>query len=302
MKEITRNWPRVGDAALTRRGFCQLAGSLGGLAAAGGLANAFGEPGKQQLRVIAYNVYICTGWPKENRLAQDATRKGQMPERFALELELFEPDILNFSESPKEPVVKEIAERLGMKYVYLPSGQNWPGTIMTRFEIVRSENCPIVGGQRPKDLFTRHWGMAEIRLPDGKTLIVHSAHLHPSDPQIRKREIAEMLRSMQTDLRANRSLLLIGDLNHTPDVEEYKLWQQGGLLDTFAQVGKGVGTTFIADGLDRRIDYVWAAGPIAKQVVDAKPLFQGAFRTNPADPQSFSLSDHLPQMAVFEWE
>ena len=106
----------------------------------------------------------------------------------------------------------------------------------------------------------------------------------------------------RSDLRANRSLLLIGDLNHTPDVEEYKLWQQGGLLDTFAQVGKGVGTTFIADGLDRRIDYVWAAGPIAKQVVDAKPLFQGAFRTNPADPQTFSLSDHLPQMAVFEME
>lgn len=173
---------------------------------------------------------------------------------------------------------------------------------MTRFEIVRSENCPIVGGQRPQDLFTRHWGMAEIRLPDGKTSIVHSAHLHPSDSQIRKREIAEMLRSMQVDLRANRSLLLIGDLNHTPDVEEYKLWQQGGLLDTFAQVGKGVGTTFIADGLDRRIDYVWAAGPIAKQAVESKPLFQGAFRTNPADPQSFSLSDHLPQMAVFELE
>ena len=61
-------------------------------------------------------------------------------------------------------VVKEIADRLGMKYVYFPSGQNWPGALLTRFEIVGSKNCPVVGGERPKDLFTRHWGMAEVRL------------------------------------------------------------------------------------------------------------------------------------------
>ncbi len=78
-----------------------------------------------------------------------------------------------------------------MKYVYFPSGQNWPGALLTRFEIVRSKNCPVVGSERPKELFTRHWGMAEVRWPNGQTLIVHSAHLRPgAEPEIRQREIS----------------------------------------------------------------------------------------------------------------
>ncbi|MHB0959354.1 MAG: endonuclease/exonuclease/phosphatase family protein [Pirellulaceae bacterium] len=293
---------RTGAIQFSRRSFCYLAGSAGGLAVASRLTSAFVQPTKPPLRVIAYNVYECTGWPKDNLLAQNATKMGQMPARFALELGLYEPDIVNLSESPKESVVKEIAERLGMNYVYFPSGQKWPGTIMSRFKIVGSQNCPVVGGQRSQELFTRHWGMAEIQLPEGTSLVVHSAHLHPSNSQIRQQEIAEMLRSMEKDFRDNRSMLLIGDLNHTPQEEEYALWKQGGWIDTFAQVGQGDGLTFKADVLERRIDYVWAAGPIAQQVVESKTLLQGAFRTNPADPHSFSLSDHLPHMAVFAWD
>jgi hypothetical protein len=30
-----------------------------------------------------------------------------------------------------------------------------------------------------------------------------------------------------------------------------------------------------------------------------RPLFEGAFRLNIADKESFALSDHLPQLAVF---
>ncbi len=267
-----------------------------------GRVNASGSSLESQLRVIAYNVYKCTGWPKDRPLAQEATEKGQMPERFALELGLYEPDIINFSESPDESVVKEIAERLGMKSVCFPSGQNWPGAVLSRFEIVRSENCPLVGGERPKNLFTRHWGMAEVRLPHGELLVVHSAHLHPSDSQIRKREVAEVLRAMEQDFRANRSMLLMGDLNHSPDQPEYEMWKKAGWIDTFANVGQGEGLTIKSDKPQWRIDYVWAAGHVAKRVVESRPLFQGAFRTNPADPQSFALSDHLPQLAVFEME
>lgn len=288
---------------LARRDFCWLAGIAGGLAVTMGRVPALGQPPKSQLRVIAYNVFKCTGWPNNRTLAQKATKSGQMAERFALELALYEPDVINFSESPEETVVREIAERLGMNYVYFPSGQNWPGALLTRFEIIGSENCPVVGGERPKELFTRHWGMAEIRLPDELTLVVHSAHLRPgAEPDIRQREIAEMLRSMKSDLEMGKPMLLVGDLNHSPQQPEYEKWRQGGWVDTFAQVGKGEGFTIKADLPKWRIDYVWATGPIAKKVVESKPLYQGAFRLNLADPQSVALSDHLPQLAVFEME
>ena len=42
-----------------------------------------------------------------------------------------------------------------------------------------------------------------------------------------------------------------------------------------------------------------AAGPIADRVVESRPLFEGAYRLNTADPDAFALSDHLPQLAVF---
>ncbi|MFH5806410.1 endonuclease/exonuclease/phosphatase family protein [Alienimonas sp. DA493] len=288
----------------SRRQFLGAAGAAGlaAVAAPCRAANAGAGERPRSLRVIAYNVYECTGWPKDREFGKKATALGQMPARFAQELALYEPDVVNFSESPPEAVVRQIAERLGMRFVTFPSGGKWPGTLLSKYEIVDPRNAPVVGGERPADLFTRHWGRATVKVPGGEPLIVHSAHLHPApEPDVRLREIPAMLASMRADLEAGRSMLLIGDLNHTPDVAEHTLWTDAGWVDTFAQVGEGPGLTIKADEPTRRIDYVMAAGPIAGQVVESRPLFEGAFRTNPADPRSFALSDHLPQLAVFDF-
>ena len=45
-----------------------------------------------------------------------------------------------------------------------------------------------------------------------------------------------------------------------------------------------------------------AAGPIAERVTESRPLFEEAFRLNINDKESFALSDHLPQWAVFDWK
>jgi hypothetical protein len=287
---------------LTRRDLLKRAAAGSVAFAATGMLRAFAAEQKSTtLRVIAYNVYACTGWPKDRALANKATALGQMPARFAHELSLYDPDIINFSESPDEKVVKEIAERLGMNYVRFPSGGDWPGTLLSRFEIVDARNVPLVEGPRPEDLFTRHWGQATVKLPGGESLVVHSAHLYPvPDPEVRLREIPRMLESMQQDLSAGRSMLLIGDLNHRPDTEEYRRWIDAGWVDTFAKAGEGEGLTIPSDTPQSRIDYILAAGPIAERVVSSRPLFEAAFRTNPDDPASFALSDHLPQLAVFE--
>ncbi|NOY40950.1 MAG: twin-arginine translocation signal domain-containing protein [Planctomycetes bacterium] len=288
--------------SLSRRGFLKQA-AIGGVALVGSssqMLSAAEKPKEHSLRVISYNVYNCTGWPKDRALAHTATAKGQMAERFALELALYSPDIINFSESPAEPLVQEIAKLLQMNYVFFPSGGNWPGALLSRYEIVDSENVPLGGRERAEDLFTRHWGKATVRLPSGEALDVHSVHLRPPpSSDIRIREIHEMLKAMQSDLKAGRSMLLIGDLNHSPASQEYPLWIDAGWVDTFAAVGKGEGLTIKSDKPDLRFDYVLATGPIAQTVVESRPLFEGAFRTNTSDPSSFALSDHLPQLAVF---
>ena len=256
----------------------------------------------EPLRVIAYNIYGLTGWPKDAMLAKQAVAKGQMANRLAMELALYEPDIINFSESPTEALTKEVAELLGMHHVRFPSGGNWPGTLLSKFEITDSQNAPTKG-LRPQALFTRHWGRATLRLANGDWLIVHSAHLHPSvDPAIRLREVRAMIDSMKPDIEAGKSMLLIGDLNHTPDSDEHRLWMEAGWIDTFAQVGQGDGPTIKADTPQRRIDYVMAAGLIAELASESRLLFEGAFRLNINDKESFALSDHLPQLAVFDWK
>lgn len=282
--------------SLSRRQFCSALGGSLALANSNLLAAESPVP---SLRVIAYNIYKLKGWPHERPLAKQAVAKGQMAKRLAMELALHDPDIINFSESPKEALTKEVAELLGMNHVRFPSGGNWPGTLLSKFEIIESQNAPVKGDKQD-DLFTRHWGRATVKLSNGDPLVVHSAHLFPTpDPTRRLREIPRMIESMKPDFDSGKSMLLMGDLNHGPDSEEYKLWIDAGWVDTFSKVGKGEGFTFKSDSPTRRIDFVMAAGPIANQVAESRPLFEGAFRLNIADKESFALSDHVPQLAVF---
>jgi len=284
---------------VSRRQFCAAIGAAG-LSTTASFPLFAAAANTPPLRVIAYNVYVCKGWPDDRPLAKKAVKQGQMARRLANELALYEPDIINFSESPSEAIAKEVAGYLGMNHVRFPSGGNWPGTILSRYEILESANVPL-GKERSKDLFTRHWGRAVLKLPNGEPLIVHSAHLYPGpDPARRLQEIPAMLATMKPDLQAGGSMLLIGDLNHGPDTEEHKLWLEAGWVDTFNKVGKREGFTIKADAPAARIDYVMAAGPISARIQESRPLFEGAFRVNTADDQSFALSDHLPQLAVFE--
>lgn len=253
----------------------------------------------QPLKVIAYNVLAFKGWPEDRPNAKKAVSSGQMAQRIAWELALYEPDIVNFSESPSEALTKEVAALLKMNHVRFTSGGSWPGTILSRHEITDSENTPL-GKERPKDLFTRHWGRAVIQLPWAEKLIVHSAHLYPhADPTVRMKEIPAMLESMKPDLESGASMILMGDLNHRPDTTEHQLWLDAGWVDTFVKAGRGDGMTIDAAKGRARIDYIMAAGPIANRIQESRALFEGAFRVNQADSADFALSDHVPQYAIF---
>lgn len=284
---------------ISRRVFC---GVLGAACLAGSrrATTAAADDQPFELRVIAYNILQCTAWPAERTLAQRVVQSHQMPRRLAQELALYDPHVVTFSESPSEKATREIAELLGMQHVRFASAESWPGTLLTKFDVVESRNVPLANSTREAELFTRHWGSAKLRLPTGEPLIVHSAHLYPgSDPAIRLREVEAMLASMRRDLQSGSAALLMGDLNHAPESAEYSRWKEAGWVDTFAKVGQGQGKTYPASEPKVRIDYVWAAGPLARQIKTSRPLFVGAFRTNPDDKESFALSDHVPQFAAF---
>jgi endonuclease/exonuclease/phosphatase family metal-dependent hydrolase len=253
---------------------------------------------------MSYNILACLGFPEtETNRERFLAMAPQQPSRMANELSLYRPDIVTFSESVLRGTAERIGVAMGMNVAWFPPGVpsfkgypiGFPGTVLTRFKILESQNAP---GNSDSELYTRHWGRALVHT-GSEEIAIHSGHLNPHKGEIRMKEIDGMLREIEKDQKAGRSILLQGDLNHRPEAPEYERWVQAGLVDTFA--AKGVGQAFTSSPImpKARIDYIWAHGPIAARLTEARCLFEGAFRTNPADPQSIALSDHLPVMAVF---
>ena len=77
-------------------------------------------------------------------------------------------------------------------------------------------------------------------------------------------------------------------------------WRDAGLVDCFAEKGIGPHTKSMSSTNPRnRIDYLWAGGTLKSRIQSARILYEGNFRTNPDDPASFALSDHIPVLAEF---
>ena len=271
-----------------------------------------------QLRVITYNVYSFNGYPidrlklqgyftnKPDKAIIDKVRT-QIPTRLALELEIYAPDIISFQEVRGEANVAKVADLLGMNYAFFPGSPNadFPGAIITRYEILESTSRPILDGECPPELFTRHWGRVLIQA-DSEKIAVHTAHLYPgsANSQIRIREIREILSRIDDDIEKGYSVLIAGDLNHKPDTQEHREWIGAGFNDTWAQKNKLPGFTFPStgareDGEDYRIDYILTLGFTEFKLRDSKILYEGAFRTYKDSPLSFALSDHLPVISIF---
>lgn len=293
---------------MNRRGFLLSTGTVGLTACwPGGRPPA--KPARPRLRsrrnptfrTITYNILAARGYPerKENRerLAQARPR---MAERLALELAVYDADLITFQESPAEAMVAEIAGHLEMNYAWFPGG--FPGSVLTSHKILSSVNRPAASGESlSDDLFSRHWGKATLQVGD-RQLVVYTAHLHPSRDELRARECQAMVNSMADDLAAGHSVIMQGDLNESPDNSPlYRQWNQSGLQDAFSGKGTGEGLTCNSTNPQVRIDYIWSAGPISQTLSQCRVLAEGPFIDHPGDLAGFALSDHLPVMATFNW-
>jgi len=261
-----------------------------------------------EMRVMTYNIRSFEGYAPEGKWdrCQEVIRQGQMMDRFVQEIRLHDPTVICLQEVPSEAVIAHLAERLDMEYAHFLGGwknKGWPegisGAVLSKYPIIEARSHPsLKWTERPADLFTRFWGRVVLDTPIGPCA-VHAMHGYHKNSDVRLREIAEVLPVVKMDLDAGHSVIVLGDLNHRPDEPEYGRWVAGGLTDSFA--GRSGADTLTHSSIERksRIDYIWTAGPISAHLSDARVLFQGAFRTNPADELSFALSDHLPVMAVF---
>ncbi len=265
------------------------------------------------LRTISYNIlgargYLGKGEPKHPDLA--AMLKAQMPTRLVLELALYRPDIVTFSEAPSKEVVAHIANELRMEHVFFPGGWSgneefpggFPGAVLTSGKIVESQNRPMVSPDDPS-LFTRHWGRAVVR-KDEREVVVFSLHTYykraDAEQDRQPREFAEAMKVVKKDLDAGRDVLLQGDLNQTPDAPEHKLWVEMGMVDLFEAVGTGPKLSFPSTTPRVRLDYIWASRNLAAKARNCRIVAGGGFGMHGDDEWAYALSDHLPIMATLD--
>lgn len=251
-----------------------------------------------RFRTITYNLRECTGWGLRREQQQRLARmRPQLAERMALELALYAPDVITLVEAPPEAEVARMARMLGMECRH--GNDASPGAVLTRCKVLEwdarpeGRNAPYAKEQRPK-----HCARTVLETVSGP-VILYSLHFTARNEERRLQELTTALDVMKDDIASGQSLLVQGDLNHSQQKPEYARWVDAGLQDAFRLKGGGIEQTLGAAKPTMRIDYIWVHGPLLAQLQECRVLFEGAFRTNPEDPGSVGLSDHLPLMATF---
>ncbi|HEX2416823.1 MAG TPA: endonuclease/exonuclease/phosphatase family protein, partial [Micromonosporaceae bacterium] len=126
--------------------------------------------------------------------------------------------------------------------------------LLTRYPIHQWGNTFL-----PKEPASEQRGLLYARLTvRGVTLLVYNTHLqHTSGTE----RMAQVIRIRELIGTPSESLVLLGDLNATPDAPEIAEITKD-LTDTWLEAGVGPGYTYDAANPTKRIDYVLTSGGV----------------------------------------
>lgn len=150
-----------------------------------------------------------------------------------------------------------------------------------------------------------HWACVSLKFL-GIPIIVYGFKLAPREQaDVRRRQIDLMEPYLRRDLAQHRLVIVAGDLNHLPSAPEYERWKRIGLVDTYDAQTQGNGLTKMDElGSDpmmpyRRIDYLLASPNLSVHLVSSSQTLSEELLMPDPLQRRWSLSDHLPVMAVF---
>jgi len=169
-----------------------------------------------------------------------------------------------------------IAKELGMNAIFYPSisipGLNYGNAIFSKYPILNSSYLPFSSQRENRSLI-----MAEVALNKKQSIYVMGTHLG-LDKQEREVHISEIFDYISS---LDKPIILAGDLNTTPEQDEYSVWSgklrksnQGVKLKTYSHK-------------DWQIDYIFSTPHF--QVVETWTL-------------ESDTSDHYPVASIFKLE
>jgi endonuclease/exonuclease/phosphatase family metal-dependent hydrolase len=235
-----------------------VAGASGPVLAQPGTA----ETQQRELRVMCFNIHHGVGL--DGRL--DLERIARVTESQAAEVVGLQEVDRHFStRSNFVDQARWLADRLGMHVVFganlsydpLEPGaprRDYGTALLSRYPIHEWSNTFL-----PKEPTSEQRGLLYARLTvRGVPLLVYNTHLqHTSQTE----RMAQVIRIRELISTPNESLLLLGDLNATPDAPEIAEITKD-LTDTWLAAGVGPGYTYDAANPTKRIDYVLSSSGI----------------------------------------
>ena len=266
------------------------------------------QQGPSELRVITYNLRSGRGYGEPD----ERTRH----ERFSLigqAMNNHRPDVLVIQEPGSDPDdYAALVDALGSDYRYCvlkcpayPESKR-VGLLAYRTPvIVDTVDVCIQGDVADAGTLFNHWARICLNVR-GTALIVYGFKLAPrNQADMRRRQIDLLEPYLRRDLAQHRLVIVAGDLNHLPSAPEYERWKRIGLVDTYDARTQGDGFTKMDElGSDpmipyRRIDYLLVSPNLSVHSAgSSQTLSKGLLVPDPPQ-RRWSLSDHLPVMAIF---
>jgi len=269
------------------------------------------------LRVLTYNIHHAEG------------NDGQLdPARIAAVIRESEADLVGLNEvfhplavaEGRGPMLIEIAEELGMRYLFgstLPEvpGSSWPApygnALLCRQLLLNAATYRLPA---PEGRESRGVVAADIEFDQGRRLTCLVTHLDHRSEQVRAEQCEHILRA--TTHLAAQPHLLIGDFNAlAPDdycdrqekLAELEKASKGAHMATMlviprllragytdaAASGQGIpAATWSTENPLVRIDYIWLSPELRPHLVSCKRW---------DTPLSRVASDHFPVLAILDW-
>ncbi len=264
-----------------------------------------------KLRVITYNLRSGRGYgqPDGKTISQRMRAIGQ-------EVSKYQPDILVIQEPGGQPDLYDtLVQALGSSYRFYPikcpdyQEINRVGLLVVNDQVsVDSTDYCIEGEALGVDDLFNHWGRITLSFKN-QSLIVYGFKLAPRQRyETRRKQIDALTPYLKKDLAQRNFVIIAGDLNHRPFDGEYSRWMNLGLVDSYDSLLHGSGFTKMDElGEDtlvpyRRIDYLLLSENFTKlSEGSSTTLNEGLFVPSPSR-RNWSLSDHLPVMAIFQFD
>lgn len=251
----------------------------GGAGSGAALQGSAGDGDAGALRVVSYNI-------RHGRGTDDVLDL----ERTAAALRALEPDLVGLQEvdrgaerSGGVDQAVELGRSLGMTPLFgafMPyQGGEYGMGILSRHPVVRSWSIPLPEGNEPRVALA-----AEIVGPGGETVVAVNVHFDWVDDDGFRFAQASALAAVLDTL--THPWVLLGDFNDEPGSRTLELFQARALE---ADKPAGGDFTFSSDDPRKEIDFIFAAPAGGWRVREARVV------------EERPTSDHLPVLAVLEW-